>query len=473
MTLSSSDLAEFVVKGKVDRATREAAADAITDTLAVMLAGSIAPAARRLAYSQPGYTGPDAVRSFRRGVQLRPDDAALLFGMAAHILDFDDVSMLSICHPSAPVLSALLAAVPWSLITGDDLCTALAVGTEVMIRLGEAIGPRHYALGFHSTATLGVFGAAAAVARLQGASIEETSRTFAIAASLASGLQINFGSMVKSLHVGIAAANAIRAAGWSRSGVSASDRDLLGPRGILHTFSAGERTTWPSGIVLGEPFALIKPGFERKRYACCYLLHKVIAVGIAIANDGIRIESIGRIRVEVPRGTLGPLIHPRPRTGMEALFSGPYAILAAIADREVSLSTFSDAAVNRVEIETRINDVEFIEFENSADGADELCKAAVRAELRLLSGETKVFVRTAAPGSADDPLTEAELAGKWWTCLSRCNPHISEPRATTLFEHRRVLRSNTSITHWLHDLWHETSQHPELTLEKDDATAVL
>ncbi len=273
MPITSIDLVTFVTRAKVGVDVLSAAAPAILDTIAVMIAGSAEDVILRLGKTLSSREGRSGPPSFDLGDQFQPTEAALLYGTAAHALDFDDVSMLAICHPSAPVLAALLAARPWPALTGPDLCEAYAIGAEVMIRMGRAIGFRHYELGFHSTATMGVFGATAAVARLHRPDLVEATTALAIAASLACGLRLNFGSMVKPLHVGLAAANALRAVDWTRAGVEASRLELFGPGAVFDALSGGAQVGWPETVRLGEPFAIEAPGLERKRCACCYLLH--------------------------------------------------------------------------------------------------------------------------------------------------------------------------------------------------------
>src|SRR3546814_5230541 len=119
----------------------------------------------------------------------RRDDAALLIGMASHVLDYDDVSMLAVCHPSTPILSALLATADRERTSGRALVEAFVVGTEVLIRLGQAMGFRHYALGFHATATPGTVGAAAACARLLGLDERRTAHALARSEEHTSELQ--------------------------------------------------------------------------------------------------------------------------------------------------------------------------------------------------------------------------------------------------------------------------------------------
>ena len=455
MPTRSIDVATFVIRTGVDNHVIAATAPAILDTIAVLLAGSVEDVVSRVGRALRPEEASDSVPSFDPAIRLRPDDAALLYGTAAHALDFDDVSMLAICHPSAPILAALLAARPWSELTGPELCEAHAIGTEVMIRMGQAIGFRHYELGFHSTATMGVFGATAAVARLLRLDLAETSAALAIAASLACGLRLNFGSMVKPIHVGIAAANALRAVALARAGVEASRAELFGPGGVFEALSGGTQIGWPDDVALGSPFAIESPGFERKRYACCYLLHKIIALGKEASHDGIGLADIAKLRVEMPLGGTRPLIHPFPRSGTQAMFSGPYALIAAIHDGDIGFASFADRAVARPEIQARLSDVVIEEVGRSALTSEEIGAATVRLELQMRDGSIRRFERTAAPGSPADPLSAEELRNKWVDCLRRANPSLSQASAEALHGRGAADLTNGILGPWLQALWSE------------------
>lgn len=457
MSLASIDVARFATGHVVDSAARDAAVPAILDTLAVLAAGSVEPSVERLSRSLAGSPDADDRPSFRIGVRHRADDIALLYGTAAHALDYDDVSMLAICHPSAPVLAALLAVAPWARLSGRELCDAHAVGTEVTIRMGQAVGFHHYALGFHTTATMGVFGATAGLARLLGLDMATTHTAFAIAASLSSGLRLNFGSMVKPLHVGVAAANAIRAIEWATAGVEATNADLFGPAGVIDAFSGGAQVGWPDRIELGTPFAIESPGFERKRYPCCYLLHRIIALGLRARREGIHLADVVRFRVEMPKGGTRPLIHPRPASGSEALFSGPYALLAAITDGDVTLSSFTDEAVDRRELRERFDDVVVTEVGDRALSAEEIGAATVHLDLQLSDGSTRSYAQDAAPGSQADPMTPAELRAKWIDCFDRVRPDLSSEHAAALHDQGITALTDGPLDEWLHSLWRHLS----------------
>ena len=445
-------LVAFVCDARPNEEVREHAVRAILDTLAVTFAGRIEEPVRRLEASLDQAAGPRAVPSLWCAERYAAVDAALLLGIASHILDYDDVSMLSVCHPSAPVLSALLCAVPPERVSGADVVDAFAVGTEVLIRLGQAMGFRHYALGFHATGTLGAVGAAAACARLMGLDRTRAAHAISIAASMSSGLQKNFGSMVKSLHVGIAAANGLRAARLAQGGIEGS-HDAIDGRGFLFAFSGGETDAWRDTLRLGEPFAMVDPGFEQKRYPCCYMLHRMIQATLTLVRqNGVALADVARARVDMPQGGTNPLIHPYPKSGLNALFSAPYAVIASLADGRIELRSFDDAAVLRPYIQSRLRDVTVVESATPLSPGVTIGDAPVTVTLSLKSGASIAHTITASPGSKDDPLTPAQLNAKWVDCLGRGLPHLDGKTAAARFEQGLGICDLPRFGDWLSQL---------------------
>lgn len=441
-------LVAFIRRAEIDDAVRRRAVAAIVDTLAVTVAGSAEPAVRRFAATLDPRQDGEIASLWGTGAY-RADDAALLFGMASHILDYDDVSMLSVCHPTAPVLSAALCARPWSDLSGGDLADAVAIGTEVMIRLGQAMGFRHYALGFHATATLGTIGAAAAAARLMRLDDATTAHALAIAASLASGLRRNFGSMVKSLHVGIAASNGLKAARWAAAGIEGA-AEAFEQDGFLKAFSGGEAEGWPADLALGAPFVLSEPGFEQKRYPCCYMLHKMIEATLGLVREArIGLADVVSARVDMPAGGTKPLIHPFPRSGLNALFSAPYAVTASLADGRIDLKSFTDAAVLRPEIQSRLRDVVVVEAAGTSLQGGDVGSAPVTVTLTLRDGTRRQKTILASPGSMQDPLTAEQLGAKWTDCLQRKAPGLDRSVAARLFEQGSDLAALPRAGDWL------------------------
>src|SRR5947209_19955868 len=197
-------IAEFITQTDVAEDALVVARSAFLDTVGVMLAGSLEPAAgivQRLAATEAG-AGP--CRIFGTELSVNAGWAALVNGTAAHALDYDDMCFVSLAHPSAPLVSALLALGEKTSAPGRRLLEAYVIGFEVEAVLGRVMNPRHYQSGWHCTSTIGSIGAAAACARLLRLDSVSTANCIALAASQASGLKENFGTMSKPLHAGLA-----------------------------------------------------------------------------------------------------------------------------------------------------------------------------------------------------------------------------------------------------------------------------
>lgn len=449
---TAASLAGFATAAEVGDRVIAAAVPVVLDTLAVTMAGGVEPPVRALADTLGPDHGSGAVPSFWTEHAYRREDSALLIGMASHVLDYDDVSVLAMCHPSVPVLSALLAAADRKRTSGRALLEAFAVGTEVLIRLGQAMGFRHYGLGFHATATLGTVGAATACARLLGLDRRQAGHALSIAASTASGLRSNFGSMVKSLHVGIAASNGLRAALLAAGGLEGAD-DAFDGEGFLHAFSGGEVTAWPETVVLGAPYAIVEPGFEQKRYPCCYMLHKIIEATLALREEtGLGLHDVASVSVDMPNGATKPLIHPYPRSGMNALFSAPYAVAAGLADGRIDLASFTDAAVARPDVQARLRDVAVVEDDAPPRQGAEVGAAPVTVTLQPRSGGAVSRTVTALPGSPRDPITPQQARGKWTDCLRRANAAADQAAVDRLIDAGQGLASMPEVDGWLQAL---------------------
>src|SRR5712692_11257156 len=212
---ATSIVADFVAKSRWEDCPApavEAAKRAILDCLGVMLAGSVEPGPRILQAVAGAEGGAPLATVVGAGTRTGAVWAALCNGTAAHALDFDDTNFLLMGHPSAPVLSAALAAAELALADGRALVHAFLLGFEVETSLAEVINPAHYEKGFHATGTLGALGAAAAASRLLGLDAAQTRTALAIAATQASGLKENFGTMTKPFHAGHAARSGVLSA---------------------------------------------------------------------------------------------------------------------------------------------------------------------------------------------------------------------------------------------------------------------
>lgn len=421
------------------------AVDALLDTLAVTVAGRADPQAVALAAAlAPSGSGLGAA------------DAATVLGFASHVMDYDDVSMLCVCHPSAPVLSALLAFVTSgearAPVSGAAFLNAYCAGTEALVRTGQALGFVHYQLGFHPTATLGTLGAAAAVSALAGLDAAQCATALGIAASMSGGLKKNFGSSVKPLHVGLAAASGLRAVRMAQAGLSAS-ADAFEGQGFLHAFSGGQVDRWPEGLALGEPFVVMAPGFEAKRYPCCYLLHKLIeAVLLLRREQGARTSGWTRAAVRLPAGSSQALMHPYPATGLAAKFSAPHAVVAGLLDGRIDLASFEDAAVLRAEVQQRLRDVEVTEVGAETSRGGDIGEAPVELELWWPDGSSSQARISALPGSPQDPMTPEQRRAKWLDCLRVGRPDLPAGQAEVRFDEGQRFAAMADVRPWLREL---------------------
>jgi 2-methylcitrate dehydratase PrpD len=271
-----------------------------------------------------------------------PRHTALLGGLAAHALDYDDVDDATISHPSAVLVPTLLALSEQLDVTGAEVLDAYWVGLASGRLLGSAIGiTSHYNQGWHSTATVGTVGAAAAAARLLGLDAERTTWALGIAGSLAAGSRQNFGTMTKPLHAGTAAANAVLAGRLAAHGFTADAEQLDGPLGFLalHSTEDGTPTATDADLEL--------LGLNVKLYPCCYYTHSAADSMVDLAASGLRPEDVAAVEVVVQPHGLAPLIHSRPTTGLEGKFSMEYVMAAALLDGGLSLTSFTDEAVAR------------------------------------------------------------------------------------------------------------------------------
>ncbi|MCH7999458.1 MAG: MmgE/PrpD family protein [Chloroflexi bacterium] len=452
---ASERLARFVVETEsVPEDAIAQAKRALLDTLGVTLAGSREESARIVADWVREQGGRAEVAVLGRSFRAPAADAALANGAAAHALDFDDVSLPMRGHPSAPLLPAALAVAEKASRSGRDLLTAFVLGFEVETSLGRAIGEAHYALGWHATSTLGTLGAAAACARLLRLDIARTQMAFGIAASLASGLQQNFGTMTKPLHAGWAARNGVVAAELAARGFTADRRALEGesgqtparPGGFLRAMSGGAEPDLESIASLGRPYQITSSGFGVKLYPCCYAVHRSLDAVLEMkARHRIDPAGIEAIRVEVSRGSLMPLRGDSPATGLEGKFSLEYCLAAALLDGHVMLTTFTDEAVHRPAVRELMAKIEVSEGPDESGGTFPI---GGYAEVRIvLRGGEEQFLRVDTPrGDPSRPLSWEELTEKFRDCAQGVLPGEATEGAVGLIGRLEEVRDLAELT---------------------------
>lgn len=289
------------------------------------------------------FAGPAQASILGRPEKLDILNAALLNGISSHVLDFDDTHVEAI-HPSAPVWPALLALAEWKGVSGADLIHAFVTGVEVECRVGLAVVPDHYDVGWHITGTVGVLGAAAAAGRILGLDQQRMAWALGIAATQASGLREMFGSMCKCLHPGRAAQNGLHAALLAANGFTSSEQAIEAPRGFGHVLSTRFD---PAPIVApwGKSFELMRNMY--KPFACGLVVHGAIDGCMQLRRDyALTPEMVERIDLKVGKIVLELTGKTEPRTGLEGKFSVYHAAAAALCQGAGGEAQFSDACVN-------------------------------------------------------------------------------------------------------------------------------
>lgn len=410
--------AEFIVNTRLEdapEAERTVAKGAILDGLGVTMAATIEPAGRMIMEYVRDLGGAEQSSVVGGGFKTNAANAAYANGTLAHCLDFDDVGGFG--HPTVVLLPAILALGERLGKSGRDGLEAYCLGFEVAANL--ALGNKRQNVdqirGFHSTASLGHFAAAAASAKLLGLDVEQTQRTLGIAASASAGVLANLGYQVKPLHAGQAGRNGVTAAELAKRGWTASPDVIERPVGWAYAFLGledfdAERATETLGKNWRLPACL-----GIKKYPCCYYNHAALDGLFKLLKDNeVAFDDVEVAQLEVP--TLLPFFHPQPTTAFQGKFSYEYNLAAAILEHEIVQETFTDEKAispGMVEALKRAKVVAAPEkFEASTT-------RNAPVSVRTKTGKEYRTVVQVPYGHAADPLTQAEIAAKFRTNASR------------------------------------------------------
>jgi 2-methylcitrate dehydratase PrpD len=340
--------------------------------------------------------------------------AALANGTAAHALDFDDTNFAMLGHPSAPVLSAALAAGELTMTDGRSLVHAFLLGFEVETTMAAVMNPAHYEKGFHATGTLGTMGAAAAAARLLGLDVAQTRTALAVAASQASGLKENFGTMTKPFHAGHAARSGVLSALLARDGFTASEQAIEGPQGYFAVLSAGKRDEQVLES-LGAPWKILETGVAVKPYPSCACTHSIIDSALELQRTHrIRPEQVAEVTVGVNAAVPRILIHGNPRSGLEAKFSGEFSAAAALCDGRVGIATFRDDKTEDPAIRELMTRVRLVVDPDIPGDLER--HMWTRVTVRLRDGREVAIAPRPVPGHPALPLSMDQLREKFMDC---------------------------------------------------------
>ena len=426
---ATARLAEFVVKTTLRDCPDAALAQvrrATLDSLGVTLAGATEPAAALVRAVARAEGGVALCTVLGTGLRTSPTWAALANGTAGHAHDFDDTSFALMGHPSVPLLAAILRSAEAEMADGAAVALAYVVGFEVSAALGAAVNPAHYTRGWHATATIGTIGCAAAAARVLALDPVQTRHALGLAASLASGLKENFGSMTKPFHAGHAARNGVFAATLAREGFTTSPAALDGRQGWAAAFS--QTTLAPDALdALGQRWHLLTTGIAVKPYPSCALTHPAIDALLDLrARHALAPGKVEAVEVGVNHVVPDVLRHDRPETGLERKFSMPFCAAAALATGRVDLAAFEDRPAPP-EVQDLMARVRMVVDPSLPDGLEQ--HAWSRITVRLRDGRTLDSPPRGASGHPGQPLTDAQLRAKFLGCAA---PVLGEAEAAAV-----------------------------------------
>lgn len=422
----TKSVAEFIVNTKytdIPPDVIDLGKKSILDGFGLALAGSqseMGPLVREYVKSLGSGEGKASIIGTKNKSHAR--FAAFANGVSIHADDFDDTQLAAakdriyglLTHPTVGVLPPAFALCELGRRSGREMMLAYHVGVEVECKIAEAIAPRHYDEGFHTTGTCGSLGSAAACTKLRGLNPLQAIYALGIAATEGGGFRDNFGSMTKPFQAGHAAENGTVAADLAALGWTAADNILEAPLGFFQAEGGGFD---PSAIVgrLGNPWNLASPGVSIKPHPSGSLSHPGMGEMLRLIRENdIKPGNVEKVDLGANHAMTTSLLHHRPTTGLQGKFSMEYCLSILLLERKAGLNEFQDAVVQRSDVQEMIKRVNFyIDPEAENAGLDKMTSI-----LKIHMKDGRVFSGRAeyAKGSPANPMSYDEVADKFRGC---------------------------------------------------------
>jgi 2-methylcitrate dehydratase PrpD len=416
VTSASSQIAWFAAgfdAVPITAQQRHLAYRALLDTYAVAIAGRHEAAPRVARDTLRELAGIGNATDWMSGEHLPAESAAWLNGIAAHVLDYDDVMTAMRGHVSVALVPPLIALAEAEGLSGSRFSAAYLAGFEVLAKLSRVMAIPHYSKGWHSTLSLGVIGSTVACSVLLQLDQAQTENAIGLAVSQAAGTRENFGTMAKSFHAGQCAGAAVRAARLAQAGFTASVNAIDGKYGYLALYAGGEDPHAQLETLGRAPLEIDSMGIDVKKYPCCYATHRALDALLTLRNQhGLTVADIDTIEVNTSAGGLDALISAPPRDGLEAKFSMEYTLAAALIDGRIELSTFDSGRFTRPQIQKLLARVALREAPGS------VLPRWSEVSLHLKNGQRLARRVQVARGDAGDPLSDDELIAKVEDCFA-------------------------------------------------------
>jgi len=440
----SDTIADFVVG--FDAATLPALATervrlAFIDTLAVMLAGSREEGTGIVCEMVQQEGAAPKVSVIGQSFRTSPQHAALVNGVAAHIMDYDFSSLLG--QPTSPIIPALLPLAESVGAAPAEVTAAFIVGFEVCLKLARAAPEQTAVGGWHAVSSIGTMGAAMACARLLKVPRERIPDVLGIAASLSGGLAANFGTMTKPLHSGTSARNAILAATLGRNGFTASAAALEHPvSGYFRAFDRGIKVSFEPIAELGRRYDIVDRGFKPKRYPCGGLGHTAIDATLELRGE-LNVADITAIKTSITKFAASRIGSAYPTSIESAKFSMPYVAAYTALYGAPMLKAFTEEAIHDAAVKALARKVAVA---IDPEFADILEESPSRVTVTLADGRTVERMRYYASGTPQAPLTQAQVEEKFFSCAELA---VDRTSATMIFAFLNRIEQERSFA----ELW--------------------
>lgn len=388
---------------------------ALLDWFAALLPGTREAAAAILRESLAEELGPGDAEIYGLGRRGPLRAAALVNGVTSHIVEFDDIFRDGLYHPGCPTVAAALAAAQAKDASGERLLRAIVVGYEISTRIALSVVPAHYRY-WHTTGTVGTFGAAAAVGTVLGLDQSQMAHALATAATMAAGLQQAFRSdaMSKPLHAGHAAEAGALAAMLAAKGFTGALDVLEGEAGF--GAALGGAPDWTKATDgLGRRYNITT--MTSKNHGCCG--HAFAAIDAALAlrdRHGLAPDRLRRVRVGTYRTAVEVAGNADPRTAFEAKFSLPFVVATALVHGSVRLDAFGPERLADPTVRDLARRI-VLEVDPGLDAQFPNRRAAL-VEIETTDGERLRHLQPTRKGDPEAPLSDAELEAKFFELAS-------------------------------------------------------
>lgn len=400
-------LAEYIVGSRwedIPADVRHEAARALVNYLGCALGGSRDRAVDTAIGALSPYSGPPVAAILGRGERLDPLHASLMNGISSHVEDFDDTTPQNYVHPSSPVASALAAYASVNRVSGRDFVHAFVLGFEAESRVANAVYPAHYDAGWHITGTAGTFGAAAAIGRLRGLSLQQMVWALGLAATQAAGVREMFGSMGKAFHPGRAAQNGYASALLAEAGFTAGERGIEGARGFAAVQAASSDLSKVTAG-LGSDFNLRRNTY--KPFPCGIVNHPTIEACIRLHHDHqIDVDAIRAVRLRVAPLVLDLCNQQNITKGLQGKFSVYHGAAVGLVRGRAGVQEYTDEAVNDPAIRR-------VRESATAVGDPAVTEDQARVEVVLADGRVLTQSIEESLGNLRRPLSDAQLDEKF------------------------------------------------------------